>query len=221
VLLQVIISPGQLITGPTVSDLQLIVLIALDVLPQASVAFQILDCVRLHPLLVTEPSDPVSGSKVAELQLSVAFAVPSAELICIDIGLHPKLLPFETDPVVVITGGVKSTVQVAVRDVLAVFPHPSITVHVLVLERWHPKVVVTPSVEVGVTVPQLSVAVAVPKAASIVAAKGLQPGIAPFAGVPVAVITGAAISKVQVAVRELLAVFPHPSVAVHVLVCER
>ena len=75
-----------------------------------------------------------------------------------------------------------------------------------------------PSVEVGVTRPQLSVAVALPKAKSIVAAEGLQVVIFPFAGVPVAAITGAVRSNVQVAVLEVLDVFPHASIAFHVLV---
>ena len=71
---------------------------------------------------------------------------------------------------------------------------------------------------VGVTGPQLSVAVAVPKAASIAAAVGLQPKSALFAVEPVAVITGAVISNVQLMVRDALDVLRQPSVAVHVLV---
>ena len=78
--------------------------------------------------------------------------------------------------------------------------------------------VTTPSVAIGVTGPQLSVAVAVPKAASIIAEEGLQAVMFPLAGVPVVVITGAVISNVQVAVRDVLEVFPQASVAVHVLV---
>ena len=75
-----------------------------------------------------------------------------------------------------------------------------------------------PEVGAGVTCPQSSVAVAVPRAASIAVAPGLHPRFALFAVEPVAVITGAVRSKVHEAVREVLAVFPQASVAVHVLV---
>ena len=75
-----------------------------------------------------------------------------------------------------------------------------------------------PSVEVTVGVPQASVAVAVPSAALIVAEVGLQFNVV---AAPVAVIVGAVTSSVQVAVRELVDVLLHPSIAVHVLVCER
>jgi len=55
------------------------------------------------------------------------------------------------------------------------------------------------SLELGVTGPQLSVAVAVPRAESIAVAVGLQPSVSV---VPVAVITGASESRVQVTVLE-------------------
>src|SRR5205085_6680594 len=67
-------------------------------------------------------------------------------------------------------------------------------------------------------VQQLSVAVADPSAASISAAVGLQPRVVV---VPVAVITGAVISKVQLTVLDAVELLPHPSVAVHVLVSVR
>ena len=68
----------------------------------------------------------------------------------------------------------------------------------------------------GVTGPQPSVAVAVPRAESIAAAEGLQPKVRV---VPVAVITGATVSEVQVTVRDTeIAALPQASVAVHVLV---
>ena len=75
-----------------------------------------------------------------------------------------------------------------------------------------------PSVEDGVTGPQLSVAVAVPNAASMVAADGLHDAMIPPAGVPVAVITGAVTSNVQLMVRDAVEVLPHASLANHVLV---
>ena len=80
--------------------------------------------------------------------------------------------------------------------------------------------VTAPVDAVTVGVPQASVAVALPKAASIAAVVGLHPS-APLAGVPVAVIVGAVTSTVHVAVLDAVAVLPHASVAVNVLVCER
>ena len=50
------------------------------------------------------------------------------------------------------------------------------------------------------------------------AALGLHPRFALFVVDPVAVITGTAVSNVQLMVREALAVFPQASLAVHVLV---
>ena len=66
---------------------------------------------------------------------------------------------------------------------------------------------------VAVSGPQASATVAVPKAESIAPAEGLQ---AKVRVVPVAVITGAIVSKVQVTVLETdAAVLPQASVAVH------
>ena len=68
----------------------------------------------------------------------------------------------------------------------------------------------------GITIPQLSVAVAVPSAESIAEADGEQPRVRV---VPVAVITGAAVSTVQLTVRETaIAALPQASVAFQVLV---
>ena len=68
---------------------------------------------------------------------------------------------------------------------------------------------------VKVTAPQALVAVAVPKAASISFADGLHPRVV---AVPAGVIKGGVISAVQVIVRDAVAVLPHPSLAVNVLV---
>jgi hypothetical protein len=73
------------------------------------------------------------------------------------------------------------------------------------------------SVELTVTVPQLSVAVAVPSAAFICAAVGLH---VTGKGVCVTVITGADTSIVQVTVLVVVAELPHASAEVNVLVCE-
>ena len=59
-----------------------------------------------------------------------------------------------------------------------------------------------------------SVAVAVPRAASIAAAKGLQPKVV---AVPVAVMTGEVRSLVQLTVLIAVALLPQPSEAINVL----
>jgi hypothetical protein len=145
----------------------------------------------------------------------VAVAVPRAPLIWVEVGLQ---LSVNVVPVAVIVGDVISNVHVAVRDEVALFPQPSVAIHVLVWLRVQPLLVTAPVEAVGVTGPQLSVAVAVPRAESIEADDGLQDAIVPLVGLPVAVITGAVISNVQVAVRNAVEVFPQPSVALHVLV---
>ena len=66
---------------------------------------------------------------------------------------------------------------------------------------------------------QLSEAVAPPSAPLIVAVDGLHARVVDE--VTVGVITGAVMSNVQVTVRDAVLVFPHASVAVHVLVCDR
>ena len=68
----------------------------------------------------------------------------------------------------------------------------------------------------SVTVPQSSLAVALPSAASIADDDGLHPS----AGPPVTVITGGVVFDDQLTVLEVVAVLPHISVAVHVLVCD-
>src|SRR5206468_10047879 len=67
-----------------------------------------------------------------------------------------------------------------------------------VLVRPHPLLPSAPSAAVGLPTAQLSVAVSLPSAASISAALGLQPKVSV---VPVAVISGAVVSAVQVTVR--------------------
>jgi hypothetical protein len=67
----------------------------------------------------------------------------------------------------VITGGIRSLVQLTVLDVVALLPQPSTAVNVLVLEDEQEVVDTTPSVNDTVVVLQASVAVAVPRAASI------------------------------------------------------
>jgi hypothetical protein len=140
-------------------------------------------------VLVTALSDAVG---VTELQVSVAVAVPRAALIAAASGLQPRV---RVVPLAVITGAVVSTVQLTVRDTaVAGLPHASVAFQVRVCERLHPVLVTTLSDGVGVTELHVSVAVAVPRAASIAAAAGLQPRVRV---VPLAVITGAVVSTVQ------------------------
>jgi len=108
---------------------------------------------------------------------------------------------------------------VAVREVVAVFPHASVAVHVRACERKHPLLCSGPSTgEETVAPAQPSVAVAEPSAASIAAVVGLHPrGVL----LPEALIVGAVISTVHVTARNVVAVLPQASVAVNVLVWER
>lgn len=94
-------------------------------------------------------------------------------------------------------------------------PHASVAVNVLVCVLEHPLDRTLPSVDVTVGVPHASVAVAIPNAAAIADGEGLQ------LSTPAAptVIVGGVISCVQVTVDEDVAVLPHASAAVNVLVC--
>ena len=84
----------------------------------------------MQPLLVIAPLVPLLGDTAP--QLSVAVAVPNAPSICAAVGLHPKSPPLAIEPVVEITGGVTSDVQLIVRDAVAVLLQASDAVHVLV-----------------------------------------------------------------------------------------
>jgi hypothetical protein len=206
--------PDAVIVGAVTSTVHVAVRDVVAVLPQASVAVNVLVCEREQLLLDTAPSVEVT---VVVLHASVAVALPSAPLIAAVVGLQPKI-PFAGLPVAVIVGVVTSTVHVAVRDVVAVLPHTSVAVKILVCEREQLLLEILPSDVVTVGVLQPSVADADPSAPSIFAVGGLHPSASVL---PVAVIVGAVISAVHVAVRESVTVLPHPSVAVHVLVCDR
>jgi len=109
-------------------------------------------------LVTTGPSTNVI---VGVPQLSVAEAGEIAALISDAVGLHP----IGTSVYVPVkAGGLLSVVQFTVRDVVAVFPHASVAVNVLVCEEIHPLTVCGPSDCDIVALLQLSVAVAVPNA---------------------------------------------------------
>jgi hypothetical protein len=82
------------------------------------------------------------------LHASVAVAEPRAASISEASGLQPREVAV---PVAVITGGIRSLVQLTVLDVVAELPQPSIAVNVLVLEEEQEDVATAPSVAVILT----------------------------------------------------------------------
>ena len=147
------------------------VLVIVALLPQPSIAVNILVCEEEQLLVDTAPSVNVI---VAVLQPSVAVADPRAAVISEVKGLQPSGTS-AYDPVN--AGGIWSAVHLTVLVTVAVLPQPSTAMNVLVCEAEHEVVVIVPSVEVMVGAAQPSVAVAVPKAAAISEAEGLQPSI--------------------------------------------
>src|SRR5688572_6374520 len=204
--------PLVVIVGPVISAVHVAVLAAVEVLPHASIAVNVLVCEREQVLVTITPSINVT---VGMPHASVAVAVPKAPSIVAVFGLQPSASGL---PLVVIVGPVISAVHVAVLAAVEVLPHASIAVNVLVCEREQVLVTITPSINVTVGVEQASVAVAVPNAPSIVAVFGLQPSAS---GLPLVVIVGPVISAVHVAVLAAVEVLPHASIAVNVLVCVR
>ena len=163
------IAPVIIIAGGLGASVQVTVLTAVAVLPQASTAVNVLVLEALHDVVDIAPSLDVTD---AVLQPSVAVAVPSAAAITEAEGLQPSVV---TAPVIVITGGFLSAIHVTVLEVVAVLPQASLAVNVLVCDALHEVVVIVPSVDVIVVVVHPSVAVAVPRAAEISEADGLQP----------------------------------------------
>src|SRR5688500_762078 len=208
----VVVVPPVVSTGAVTSAVHVTVLDAIEVLPQKSLAVNVLVCERLHPLLLTGPS---LEDTVGVPQASVAVAVPSALLISLATGLHPRVVVV---PPVVSTGAVTSAVQVTVLDAVEVLPQKALAANVLGGVRLHPLLVTLPSLEDTVGTPQASVAVAVPSALLISLAAGLHPSVVV---VPPVVNTGAVRSAVHVTVLDAVAVLPQKSLAVNVLVCER
>ena len=148
------------------------------------------------------------------VQLSVAVAPFSAAVVADAAGLHPRVTVLLIVPLK--TGASVSSVQVTVLNAVAVLPQPSVAVNVLVCD-FKQVPVTPPSLDVIVTVAvQLSVAVAPFNAAVIAEAAGLHARVTVLLIVPVK--TGACVSSVQVTVLDVVAVLPHASVAVNVLV---
>src|SRR6187551_3866118 len=105
---------------------QVTVLEVVAELPQPSKAVNILVCEEEQEVVDTVPSVALT---LTVLQASVAVAVPKAASICAAVGLQPSDVAV---PVAVITGGIRSLVQVTVLEVVAVLPQPSTAVKVLV-----------------------------------------------------------------------------------------
>src|SRR6187401_3404198 len=137
------------------------VLEVVAVLPQASIAVNVLVCEALHEVVDIVPSLAVT---VAVLQPSVAVAEPSAALISEAEGLQPSVVVV---PLAVIDGPLRSRIQVTVEEAVAELPQPSEAVKVLVCEAEHEVVVTGPSETVTDGVLQAAVAVAEPRAALI------------------------------------------------------
>ena len=174
------------------------------VFPQPSVAIYVRVCDREHPSGITTPNEEVIPGVP---QSSVAVADPGAGT---SVGLQPR---FEPGGQKVNTGGVTSTVQVNTCVQVAVFPQPSVAIYVLVCDLKQPSGITDPSDDVMPGVPQSSVAMATPGAGTL---SGLHPRSEPRGQ---NVNTGGVTSTVRVNTCVQVAVFPHPSVAVYVLVC--
>jgi len=104
----VVVVPLAMIDGGVLSFVHVMVLAAVAELPQPSMAVKVLVCEALQEVVATAPS---VNEMVGVPQPSVAVAVPSAAVISDAVGLQPKVVAV---PVVVIDGGVISTVLVIV-----------------------------------------------------------------------------------------------------------
>jgi hypothetical protein len=175
------VTPVIIIVGGFGAKIQVTVLELVALLPQSSMAVNVLVCDAEHEVVATTPS--VNDTEEVP-QPSEAVALPRAASISEAVGLHPSEVVV---PVAVITGGVRSAVHVTVLDVVAVLPQSSMAVNVLVCEAEHEELATAPSVNETEVVPQPSEAVAVPRAALISEAVGLHPRLLV---VPVGVITG-------------------------------
>ena len=104
--------------GGVLSAVHVTVLEAVAVLPQTSIAVQVRVCDREQVFVAIGPS---LGVNVEPPQSSVAVAVPSAALISLETGLHPK--------VNVVPEGVMVTAVIE-RTTLFVLLHPYASVSV-------------------------------------------------------------------------------------------
>jgi len=124
--------PVAVIVGAILSLENCMVRDVVAVLPQASVAVNVLVCD-----LTQSPVMPLVDTfvTVAPPHASVAVADPRAASMAAEVGLHNVGFSL---PVTMMVGGVTSNVHVTVRDAVAVLPQASVAVNVLVCEREHP-----------------------------------------------------------------------------------
>jgi hypothetical protein len=169
---RVVTAPVIVITGGFLSATHVMVLAVVAVLPQASLAVNVLVCDALHEVVDIAASIAVI---VVVLQPSVAVAVPSAALISEAEGLQPRVVVV---PLAVMDGPLRSRIHVTVVEAVAELPQPSEAVKVLVCDALHEVVVIGPSETITAGVLQAAVAVAEPRAALISVADGLQPRVA-------------------------------------------
>jgi hypothetical protein len=192
--------------GGVTSTVQVIVFDVAAELPHASVAVNVLVCVRVHPVPAIEPSTAVT---VGVPQLSVAVALPNAALISAVLGLQGAGVC-----VTVIVGGVASTVLVSCCVTVLKLPHTSVTLYVLILVSVQPdKLGVLSLTKVTVGVLQLS-ASSVTTAGSAAGNDPLQTVRLMEAGL---LAVGATLSVTVITWVKLL-VFPQASFATQVLV---
>ena len=145
--------------GGALSTFLVIVCAHVAVLPHASVALYVLTVVSVQlSVLTTSPTNVIAGVPV-QLSVAVTDVISAAGTVA----LHAKFKVAGQ----LIVGGVTSTIQVTVREVVDVLLQASVAVKVLVCDLPQPEVVTAPSAEVTVGVPHPSVAVALPRAASI------------------------------------------------------
>lgn len=195
----IVVGPGNAeSTGGMVSS-TLMVWVAVDVFPHKSVAVQVrvmLYSFGQEPLVVTSAKLNIGAPQLSVAVGVVHDGVPEHSIV-VGAG-NPEM-----------TGGVVSS-TLMVCDAVAVFPHPSSAVQVLVILNsfGHEPLVVT-SAKFKVGVPQLSVTV------GVVHDGATEHSIVVGPGKPE--MTGGMVSSTLM-VCEAVAVFPHPSLAVQVRV---
>lgn len=142
--------------------------------------------------------------------------IPSAFSISILSGLHPRyiVVSFTVNSCAEV-----STIHCTVLFAVSRLPQESIAMKLLVCARIHPVVTILSFKVVIHTIPQLSSAGgAFPNPSSITSGSGLQPS---EIMVSVKLNTGAVVSTNHWIVLKAVSVFPHESVAMNMLLCER
>src|SRR5215216_276494 len=119
-----VVGAARVITGASVSLVNVTVCEADAELPQASVTVQVFVTENEQPLPVSVPTTPVAARPVE--QLSVTVAAPNAFAISVAVGLQLSAPGADK----LITGASVSLVNVTVCEADAELPQASVTVHV-------------------------------------------------------------------------------------------